>query len=311
MLWPEEYEDFRAEARAVSAALSAGMSAQAAGFPDPADRTAFIAATRAMVSAMYVTSPAGSAEVLAGVPCRVFRPPAGWRGTYLHFHGGAMTVGSPLMNDVANAELAQALGVRVVSVDYRLAPEHPYPAGLDDCLAVAGWLVADESGPIAVGGESAGAYFAAGTLLRARDELGAAARFTGANLVYGVYDLTGTPSNRGARPSDAPDMLTPDIIDSVLGDYLPGRSREDSRDPLVSPLFADLRAMPPALFTVGFADHLLDDSLFMAARWGAFGAGSELAVYPDCGHGFLNQPMELTNRATQTIYAFLSRCLAG
>lgn len=310
MMWPEEYEGLRAEARAVSEAMMSGMRAGAAGLPDPVDRTAFTAATRAMVSAMYVTSPAGSDMVLAGVPCRVFRPRGGSQGTYLHFHGGAMTVGSPLMNDVANAALAEALGVRVVSVDYRLAPEHPYPAALDDCLAVARWLVADETGPIAVGGESAGAYFAVGTLLRARDELGAAGRFTGANLVYGIYDLSGTPTFRGARPSDAPDMLSPGIIDSVLGDYLPGRSREDSRDPLVSPLFADLRAMPRALFTAGYADHLLDDTLFMEARWRAFGAGSKLAVYPDCGHGFLDQPTELSKRATQTMYAFLSRCFA-
>jgi acetyl esterase/lipase len=215
------------------------------------------------------------------------------------------------MNDEANAALCENIGVRVVSVDYRLAPEHPYPAALDDCLSVAESVLNDETGPIVVGGESAGAYLAAVTLLRVRDVLRAIERYAGANLVFGVYDLSGTPSNRGARPSDGPDILTPELIDTVRTAFLPGRSREDTRDPAVSPMFAPLDGMPPALFTVGFSDHLLDDTLFMEARWRAFGAATELAVYPDCWHGFLSEPIELTKRATQKIYDFLDRCFTS
>ena len=91
--------------------------------------------------------------------------------------------------------------------------------------------------------------------------------------------------------------------------YIPGRSLEDARDPAVSPLYADLAGLPPALFTVGSADHLLDDSLFMAARWQAYGNEAELAVYPDCIHGFTAMPMELAKRANERIDAFLERVL--
>jgi acetyl esterase len=301
-LWPEEHESLREEARRVAAGLRDALVANRTGQGDDPD---WVHTQRAMLATMRVESPAGRDEVIAGVPCRVFRPLGASRGTYLHFHGGAMIVGHPLDRDVANAGLCERLGVRVISVDYRLAPEHPYPAGPDDCFAVARWLLDDEAGALVVGGESSGGYLSALTLLRLRDELGASRRFAGANLVYGVFDLGGTPSARGSRPTDAPDMLDASAPDRVRPPYLPGRSREDARDPAISPLYADLQDMPPALFSVGFADHLLDDTLFMAARWQAFGAPTELAVYPDCGHAFDLFPTELTKRANERIDQFL------
>jgi acetyl esterase/lipase len=267
-----------------------------------------------MMAELEVVSPDGTDRVIEGVPCRVFRPAGPARAVYLHFHGGAMMIGSPLMNDVSNADLAARHGLAVVSVDYRLAPEHPFPAGSDDCLTVARWLVdhaAEEFGAdrLVVGGESAGGYFAALTLLRVRDELGAADRFVGANLVFGVYDLSGTPATHGIRPSDVPDILNLDTFSFVHECYLPGRSVEDVRVPEISPLYAHLHGMPPALFTVGSADHLLDDTLFMAARWAAYGNDAELAVYPDCVHGFSGFPMELAKRANVRIDDFLARIL--
>src|SRR5215468_6163400 len=105
--------------------------------------------------------------------------------------------------------------------------------------AVARCVIDNEAGPIAIGGESAGGYMAALTLLRIRDELGAIERVTGANLVMGVFDLTGTPSNRGARPTDMRDVLEGNWR-NVLDAYLPGRSIEDARVGTVSPLYADL-----------------------------------------------------------------------
>ena len=200
--------------------------------------------------AMEVPSPAGVDEDIAGVPCRVFRPIEPPKAVYLHFHGGAMILGSPLMNDVSNADLAERLGLAVVSVDYRLAPEHPFPAGSDDCLAVAAWLVEHAeawfgTGDLLVGGESAGGYFAALTLLRIRDELGAIDRVRGANLVFGVYDLGGTPATHGFRPSDTPDILDLDTFAFVHECYLPGRTRDEARVPEISPLYADLQR-PPA-----------------------------------------------------------------
>ena len=277
-LWPEEYEGFRDEARQMADALR-GYYAGGASGEVPTDQ--------------------------AGV----FRPQVASRGTYVHFHGGAMMLGSPLMNDVSNAGLCERLGVTVISVDYRLAPEHPFPAGSDDCLAVSRWALEREDGPIILGGESAGGYYAALTLLRIRDDLDAVHHISGANLVFGVYDLSGTPTSRGARPTDVADLLEESMFSFVNECYIPGRSLEDARDPAVSPLYADLAGLPPALFTVGSADHLLDDSLFMAARWQAYGNEAELAVYPDCIHGFTAMPMELAKRANERIDAFLERVL--
>jgi acetyl esterase/lipase len=209
------------------------------------------------------------------------------------------------MNDPANAALSDRLGVRVVSVDYRLAPEHPFPAGPDDCVTVARWVLEQEPGVIAIGGESAGAYFAALTLLRIRDELDAVERVSGANLVFGVYDLGRTPSSRGTSPSTTLEGM-PNGESGMREMYVPGRSSEDLRDPAISPLYADLRQMPPALFTTGTADYLLDDSLFMAARWDAYGNQAHLAVYPDCVHGFTGLPIALAERANARIDEFLT-----
>jgi acetyl esterase len=169
-----------------------------------------------------------------------------------------MTLGAPLMNDIPNADLCKRFGVTVVSVDYRLAPEHPYPAGPDDCVAVAAWLVEHAerelgNARLLIGGESAGGYLTAAVALRVRDELDAIERVIGLNLAFGVYDWGRSPSRRGARPHEGPDLLDPDQIRFFGDAYLPGRTDDDRRDPAVSPLFADLHGMPPALMSVGRA----------------------------------------------------------
>jgi acetyl esterase/lipase len=301
--WPEEYEPLRGEARAVAIAAAAAFAGQMEGL-DAAER---LARGRRMLEAQLQDAPGGRDETVAGVPCRVFDPAGEDRaGTYLQIHGGAMMWGHPRMNDDWNARVAQQLRVRVVSPHYRLAPEHPFPVAVDDCLAVARWVLDHESAAIAIGGESAGAYLSALTLLRVRDELGASDRIGGANLIFGAFDLSGTPSGRGVRASDLPELLDGNA-QYVREAYLPGRSIEEARDPAVSPLYADLRGMPPALFTVGAADRLLDDSLFMSARWQAFGNEAELAVYPDCAHGFTFFPVELARLARERVERFLAR----
>jgi acetyl esterase/lipase len=312
-LWPEEYEGLRDEARATATAIAEMFGA---GAPEniPTDRDERVRMQREMMKALEVVSPAGVDQEIAGVPCRVFRPERPARAVYLHFHGGAMMIGSPLMNDVSNADLSSRFDLAVVSVDYRLAPEHPHPAGSDDCLAVARWVVehgeAELGSPrIIIGGESAGGYYAAMTVLRVRDELDAIDRVIGANLVFGAYDLSGTPSVRGARPSDVPDILDDGLFEFVNECFLPGRTPDECKDPSISPLFADLHDLPPALFTVGSGDHLIDDSLFMAARWAAYENESELAVYPDCIHAFNAFPTELSKRANERVDAFIERVL--
>jgi acetyl esterase/lipase len=240
------------------------------------------------------------------IPIRVYTPER-VRGVYLHFHGGAMTVGSPKSTDLRNWGFAQALDCAVVSVDYRLAPEHPFPAGPDDCEAAALWLIdhaAEEFGTdrLVVGGESAGAYFAILTMLRLRDRLGGTPPFVGVDLCYGGYDMSGTPSTElqvGKVPYATAGHAQRDM-------YLPGRSLEALRDPAVSPMWAELHDLPPCLLTVGTADWLLDESLLLAGRLAAAGNAVELAVYPEGPHGIESMPTALGMVARRRIHDFLA-----
>jgi acetyl esterase/lipase len=225
---------------------------------------------------------------VAGVPVRIFAPPT-IDAVYLHIHGGGFAIGVAAMNDVSNSEIAKTCNFAVVSVDYRLAPEHPYPAGPDDCEAVARWLVENSqsefgTAKLLIGGESAGGNLSAVTLLRVRDKVGAIDRFLGANLVYGAYDLSGSPSSRNADGNSL--VLKRSDMEAFGRLYLGPGDLESRLDPDISPLYGDLSGLPPALFTVGGADPLLDDSLFMAARWQVAGNDAELAFYPECPHGF-------------------------
>ncbi len=235
---------------------------------------------------------------------RLFVPPEQLRGVYLHIHGGGWVLGRAHHQDPRNWHIARHLRLAVVSVDYRLAPEHPYPAGPDDCEAAALWVLQNakrEFGADAflIGGESAGAHLSVVTLLRLRDRHGYRDAVA-ANLVYGVYDLRLTPS--AATWGERPLVLTTKTMQWFVDHFVAPELRTD---PDVSPLFADLRGMPPALFTVGTLDPLLDDSLFMYARWVAAGNEAELAVWPGGVHGFNAFPNDLARRANERIDAFL------
>lgn len=228
------------------------------------------------------------------------------KGVLLHFHGGGWVLGNAAEQDMRNLALADRHGIGVVSVEYRLAPEHPHPAAPDDCEAAAVWLIRncrEEFGTdrLAIGGESAGAHLAAVTLIRLRDRHD----FTGfraANLVYGAYDLAMTPS--AATWGDEALVLSTEIIEWFREAFV---DRALTREPDVSPLYADLRDMPPALFTVGTLDPLLDDSLFMAQRWVAAGNRAEVAVYPGGVHAFDYFPqLPLAQAAIDRINSFLS-----
>ena len=248
-----------------------------------------------------IPGPAGDIPIRVLTPERV-------RGVYLHFHGGAMTVGSARSMDLRNWAFAQALDCVVVSADYRLAPEDPFPAGPDDCEAAALWLLehaAAEFGTdrLVVGGESAGAYFSLLTMLRLRDR--GVGGYRAMDLCYGGYDMSGTPST----------MLQQGKVPYATGDggqrgmYLPGRDLQALRDPAVSPMWAELHDLPPAILTVGTADWLLDESLLMANRLAAAGNEVELAVYPEGPHGIESMPTALGRVAQARIHDFLRACL--
>jgi len=245
-----------------------------------------------------IVGPAGQLKLRMFVPDKV-------ECAYLHIHGGGWVLGAAHHQDPLLKLVADNCHAAVLSVDYRLAPEHSYPAGPDDCEAAAVWLIKNcvkELGTdkLMIGGESAGAHLSAVTLLRLRDKHGFT-DFRAANLVFGAFDLGFTPSVRrwGGRNL----ILNTPIIEWFTDHFVP---RERRADPDVSPLYADLRDMPPALFTIGTLDPLLDDSLFMHDRWVAAGNRAELAVYPGGIHGFTAFPNQAGRDANMRQLAFLN-----
>ncbi len=240
-------------------------------------------------------------------------PPAGGnpRGAYLHLHGGGLIMGSADQDDPMLQRIADATGLASVSVEYRLAPAHPYPAAWDDCETAAVWLAeqakAEFGGDVlAIGGESAGATLAVPVLVRLRDKHG----FTGfkaANLSYGNYDTSMTPSQHWVGMNRY--LIGEEDIKQCSNAYAPDLSKR--RDPDLSALYANLKDLPPALFSVGTMDPFLDDSLFVYARWIAAGNEAELAVYPGAPHAFnvLGHPHAAA--ANARIDAFLKDKTAG
>jgi len=251
------------------------------------------------------------------VKLRVFAPNgrgAAHQGVYLHIHGGGWSIGTADSQDQSLEKTARALDCAVVSVEYRLGPEDPYPAGPDDCEAAALWLMRNSvrefgTDRLAIGGESAGGHLSAVTVLRMRDKHDATP-FCAANLVYGAYDLRMTPSQRNWGSRNL--ILNDKILAWFNGNFLPPADYDDVRkaDPDISPLLARLHDMPPALFTVGTMDPLLDDSLFMSERWAAAGNEAELAVYPGGIHAFDAFDFPLAREARGRMLEFLGGAFA-
>jgi acetyl esterase len=241
------------------------------------------------------------------IPLRIFVP-ENPKGVYLHIHGGGWVIGSAVSADPKLDAVANASSSVVVSVEYRLAPEHPYPAGPDDCLAAAAWVLENAEAEwgvtdIVIGGESAGGHLAAVTALGIRDQLNSIDRVVGMNLVYGVYDLSMTPSQKAGTEL----LLIPtDTMAWFYDHFLQGG--EDRQDPAVSPLYADLAGLPPALLSVGTKDPLLDDSLFMAARLRAAGNEATLDVYPEAIHGFTVLPGPAGELGNTRANQFIASC---
>ena len=248
-----------------------------------------------------VPGPAGD------IPIRVFVPPT-VDAIYLSIHGGAFSMGSRRSSDRTNWQIAQSCNAAVVSPEYRMAPEHRWPSGHDDCEAVALWLLAHgqaelgaSSDRLLVGGESAGAHIAAVTALQAarparRDRPRRAAPISTAACTTSPARRAGCSRRRSTTSWQRPG--------AGQGCRAAATSRccrpTSFAPPDASPLYADLRGLCPALFTVGTADSLLDDSVFMACRWELAGNETELAVYPYGPHGLTGSPTEMGRRAPGT-----------
>ena len=200
----------------------------------------------------------------------------------LYFHGGGYIMGSPSFMRILSVKIGRATRSRVLSVDYRLAPEHPFPAGQEDCVRSYRWLLASGLDPrrIVIAGDSAGGYYTLTTLLRIRDE--------GLPLPAGGLCLApGTDLALAGRS-----YVTNGATDPVLADlgvfwwveaYLAGA---DPRDPTVSPLYADLHGLPPLLIQVSASEMLLDDALMFAERAGEAGVDVALQIWDDTLHVF-------------------------
>jgi acetyl esterase len=291
------------------------VNARLADMPHPDVRTAEgLAALRSTdfssavdaykIAPSEVTIPSPGGEIRL----RIFEPPRPARAAMLNIHGGGFCIGSPEEDDRENHLLAAEHGIAVISPDYRLAPEHVQPAGIDDCVAAGLWLA--ENAPerfgttrILVGGGSAGGLLAAHALLALRDA-GYGSRLTAASFVFGVFDLGGTASSLAATNQTL--VLTRDWQDAFHDLAFPGMTRDQLRSPTVSPMYGDLSNLPPALFTVGDLDPLVDDSREFAARWAAAGNDAVLDVYPGAVHGFCNIYPESGHQAVLRVAYWLS-----
>lgn len=240
------------------------------------------------------------------IPCRLVKPtndkPVS--GVYLHVHGGGWVLGSEKGQDPVLQDLANTNGVVMLSVGYRLAPEHPFPAGPNDCYDVAEWLVdnaeAKFGAPLKyVGGESAGGHLSmqvALHLLQHKEARYNSFQFKGLLLHFGSYDLTWAPSAYLFNPPEVL-VLDKDLMDHYADVFVPGMSEEERKHPSVSPLYADLQRLrgrlPPALFTCGTSDCLLDDTIFMSAKYQMAGGETDVRIVPGAVHGYAMFPKDL------------------
>ncbi|MBN9414804.1 hypothetical protein ABS71_06650 [bacterium SCN 62-11] len=249
--------------------------------PDPLDDNQFITQARAWLGGPNLDRSGPEWRLANGVPLKIFG--SGSRGVIMHMHGGGWMCGNAQSDHKLCQSLADRTGMTVASVDYRLAPEFPYPAAIEDCMQAARWLLQHSpeqfgTDRLYVTGCSAGGHLAAMTLLQLGRRIRAGA------LYYGVFDLGLTPFARKSRDEEHPD-LTSSALSRMIGWFTPGLRREQRQVAAISPLYAPIGELADTLLLVGGGDILLDDSLQLSRRW-AERNYVELAVYPGAPHGF-------------------------
>jgi acetyl esterase len=226
------------------------------------------------------------------IPLRVYRPAGVADATrlpaYVYFHGGGWVIGDLETHDVLCRQLTAASGASVISVDYRLAPEHKFPAAAEDAWAATRWVVAHaaelglDAGRLAVGGDSAGANLATVVALMARDAGGPAIKLQ--VLIYPVTDVM--RETRSYADFAEGYMLTRDSMRWFIAHYL--SSRDAARDWRVSPLRApSLAGLPPALIVTAGFDPLRDEGEIYANRLRDAGVMVDHVCYGGMVHGFL------------------------
>lgn len=225
-------------------------------------------------------------------------------------------------SDSTLREYANKCQLTAISVGYRLAPEHPYPAAVHDAIDAAEYMVDHAvevyGAPLRfLGGESAGACLAALSalqLMRSRPSY----KLSGLVLLYGLFDLAlGLPT---VAASTKPLMINLAILERFNGAYVPGMSTAERKIPCVSPLYEDLQALvaasstgslPPALFLCGTEDPLLDDTILMSSKWSIAGGEAIVKIYPGATHGFTAFPgLPVADEANAVTLEFMQEKLS-
>jgi acetyl esterase/lipase len=216
------------------------------------------------------------------IPVRVYEPGDEPAAVIAYFHGGGFVIGSIETHDPVCRWMANALGAVVVSVGYRLAPEHPFPAALDDCAAALRWVAGLRPGlPLAVAGDSAGATLAIGTALRARDEGGP--ELAAALLFYPSADPTS--SHPSVEENGEGHFLTKQDVAWFQQQYTP--REEDRADPHVDLLHADLHGLPPTIVATAQYDPLRDEGIALAEQLDRAGVEVQHVPGPGMIHGYV------------------------
>jgi acetyl esterase/lipase len=226
----------------------------------------------------------------------------------LYFHGGGFRIGSVASHRDLIAQIALASGCRVLAINYRLAPEHRFPAALDDALAAYGWMLDLGLKPasIAFAGDSAGGNLVLAAMLALRER--GLPLPVSAVLMSPWTDLAATGASYATR-AEADPIHQRAMILALAKNYLGGQ--DDPCDPLVSPLYADLAGLPPLLIQVGDRETVLDDSVMFADLARAAGVDVDLQVWDGMIHVFQMFGVELpeAHQAIASIAGFLNRYL--
>ncbi|MEE4916549.1 alpha/beta hydrolase [Pseudomonas alliivorans] len=251
----------------------------------------------------------------------VYRPahnlnPSQKRATLLYIHGGGFVLGRPEMADDYLVDLANELNVLIVAVDYRLAPEHPFPTPLNNCYAALAWIFEEglalgvDTQKVMVMGHSAGGGLAAAVSIMARDRN--EYRLAGLLMVYPMLDhRTGSVNSSDDNPSTGTLSWTHEANrfcwQCLQGTY----ALDDERAALFSPALAnDLTGLPPSFISVGALDLFLDENLAFALKLSRSGVPVELHLYPGVPHMFDQYPGRQTDQLKQDITRALA-CLCA
>ena len=230
------------------------------------------------------------------------------RHVVLYFHGGVYVMSDAFLAAGLASQVGRRTDARVISVDYRLAPEHPYPAAVDDALAAYKALLETGTAPsdIVIAGESAGGGLVLATLVNARDQ---GLPLPAAAFVMSPYvDLTLAGTSMKTRREVDP-LLSQELLQARVSDYTAG---QDAALPLISPIFADLSGLPPLIIQAGSHEVLLDDAVRLAGQAATADVEVTLEITPKVPHVFqayfpmLDEAVGALDRAGQLLSARLT-----